>query len=72
VKTTSVKFDTSGLYLGVGGSDARIYGVKQDWEVVKTFADVPKTVNALTFGPDAETIFVCSMDRNLRVYGKAA
>ena len=69
VKTTAVKFDTSGLYLAVGGSDARVYGVKQDWEIVKTFSDVPKAVNALAFGPDASSLFVCSMDRNLRVYG---
>lgn len=40
-------FDYSGLYLAVGGADARVYGVKQDWEVVKTFPDVPKKVRGL-------------------------
>mmetsp|Transcript_7522 Transcript_7522/g.10177 ORF Transcript_7522/g.10177 Transcript_7522/m.10177 type:complete len:507 (+) Transcript_7522:260-1780(+) len=71
VKTTTVKFDHSGLYLGVGGGDARIYSVKQDWEVVKTFSDIPKTVTAVVFGKDAETVYVCSMDRNLRMYGSS-
>lgn len=37
-------FDTSGLYLAVGGTDARVYGAKQEWEVVKTFPDQPKKV----------------------------
>ena len=41
---TAVAFDTSSLYLAVGGADARIYGVKQDWSVVKTFPDQPKKV----------------------------
>jgi WD40 repeat protein len=44
--TTSVTFDSSGLYLGVGGVDARVYGVKQDWEVVATYTDI-KQVTAL-------------------------
>lgn len=69
VKTGAVKFDMSGLYLAVGGSDARVYGVKQEWEVVKTFTDVPKAVNALAFGPNAQSLFVGTMDRNLRIYG---
>jgi len=41
-----VTFDHSGLYMAVGGADARVYGVKQDWEVVKTFPDMPKKVRA--------------------------
>lgn len=69
VLTTAVKFDLSGLYLGVGGADARVYGVKQDWAVVKTFSDIPKEVTSVLFGKDAEQMFVCSMDRNLRIFG---
>lgn len=42
--TSAVNFDHSGLYLAVGGPDARIYGVKQDWEVLQTFSDLPKKV----------------------------
>jgi hypothetical protein len=43
---SAVAFDHSGLYMAVGGADARVYGVKQDWEVVKTFPDMPKKVRA--------------------------
>jgi hypothetical protein len=28
------------------GADARVYGVKQDWAVVKEFSDLPKKVSA--------------------------
>lgn len=69
VLTTVVQFDHSGMYLGVGGADARVYGVKNDWEVVKTFEDVHKEVTTLMFGKDAEKLYVCSMDRNLREFG---
>lgn len=69
VMTTAVKFDTSGQYLAVGGSDARIYGVKQDWNVVQTFSDLPKSVTYTLFGDDAKSLYVTSMDHNLRVYG---
>lgn len=41
---TSVKFDYSGQYLAVGGQDARIYGVKQDWGLLATMSDLPKKV----------------------------
>lgn len=36
----------SGLYLAVGGTDARIYGVKQDWGVLQTFPDLPSQVRS--------------------------
>ena len=47
---SAVAFDHSGLYMAVGGADARVYGVKQDWEVVKTFPDMPKKVCGDGFG----------------------
>mmetsp|Transcript_13631 Transcript_13631/g.29224 ORF Transcript_13631/g.29224 Transcript_13631/m.29224 type:complete len:512 (-) Transcript_13631:704-2239(-) len=66
----TLAFDFSGMYLAVGGADARIYGQKQDWSVVKTFPDMPKKgVTALRFGTDARTLFVGSADHNLRVIG---
>lgn len=66
---TSVSFDSSGLYLGVGGADARVYGVKQDWALLKELNDVPKKgVNAVRFGTDAKTLFVAAADHNLRVF----
>lgn len=44
---TSVKFDYSGQYLAVGGEDARVYGVKQDWGLLSTMSDLPKKVSML-------------------------
>ena len=41
-----VTFDHSGLYLAVGGSTVHVHGVKQDWEVVKSFPDLPRKVRA--------------------------
>ena len=45
VPVTSVKFDYSGQYLAVGGQDARVYGVKQDWGLLSTMTDLPKKVS---------------------------
>lgn len=70
---TSVAFDYSGLYLAVGGADARIYGQKQDWSILKTFPDMPKKgVYSIKFGTDAKTMFVGAADHNLRVFGIAS
>lgn len=67
---SSVSFDTSGLFLAVGGADARVYGAKQDWDVVKTFPDQPKKgVYSVKWGSDAKTLFVGTADHNLRIYG---
>lgn len=69
---TSVAFDHSGLYLSVGGSDARIYGSKNDWSVIKTFPDVPKKgVTALRFSSLARQLLVGGADHNLRVFAAA-
>lgn len=46
---TSVKFDYSGQYLAVGGQDARVYGVKQDWALLATMSDLPKKVRMLEY-----------------------
>ena len=32
----------SGLNLSVGGPDARVYGSKQDWALIKARGNVPK------------------------------
>lgn len=42
--TNFAAFDHSGNYLAVGGSSLDVYGVKQDWQIVKTFTDLPKKV----------------------------
>lgn len=67
--TTAVSFDHSGLFLAVGGHDARVYGAKQDWNVVNEFGDVPKKgVSAVAWGPDARALLVGAADHNLRVF----
>lgn len=66
---TSVSFDTSGLYLGVGGPSAVVYGVKKDWSIVKTFEDMPKKgVHAVAWGQDARQFIVGAADHNVRLY----
>ena len=66
--TTAVQFDFSGHYLAVGGADARVYAVKQDWELVKAW-EVPKpAVGAVAFAPDAKGLYVGCADHNLRIF----
>lgn len=45
--TNFATFDHSGNYLAVGGSSLEVYGVKQDWQIVKTFSGLPKKVRKL-------------------------
>ena len=42
--TNFASFDHSGNYLAVGGGALEVYGVKQGWQIVKTFSDLPKKV----------------------------
>jgi len=66
---TAVKFDHSGLFLAVGGVDARVYGVKQEWDVLKEFTNVPKKgVCSLAWGTDAKSLLVGAADHNLRMF----
>lgn len=69
--TGAVAFDHSGLYLAVGGLDARVYAVKQEWSVVAQWSGVPakKGVNVVAWGNDARCLMVGAGDHNLRVFG---
>lgn len=67
---SGVAFDHSGLFLAVAGADVKVYGVKQDWAVVKEFSDVPKKgAHCVEFGTDAKSLFVGAADHNLRIFG---
>ncbi|KFM23814.1 U-box domain-containing protein 72, partial [Auxenochlorella protothecoides] len=67
--TTAVAFDYSGLFLGVGGSDVRVVGAKQDWAELATLTGFPKKgVSSLRFGTDAKRLLVGASDHNLRVF----
>lgn len=67
---TSVAFDHSGLFLAVGGADAKVYGVKQEWSVLKEWSDVAKKgVKSLLWGADAKSLLVGGADHNLRIFG---
>ncbi|KAI8476157.1 MAG: spliceosome component, nuclear pre-mRNA splicing factor [Monoraphidium minutum] len=69
---TCVAFDHSGLYLAVGGPDARVYGSKQEWAPIKEWSEVAKKgVTALKAGPDMRSLLVGGADHNLRVFGAA-
>eukprot|EP00258_Populus_trichocarpa_P008671 XP_002314503.3 pre-mRNA-processing factor 19 homolog 2 [Populus trichocarpa] len=72
--TNSVEFDHSGSYLGISGSDIRVYqvgSVKADWNCIKTLPDLSGTGRAtcVKFGPESNYIAVGSMDHNLRIFG---
>lgn len=49
--TNFASFDHSGNYLAVGGTELEVYGVKQGWQIVKTFTDAPKKVIFLISRP---------------------
>ncbi|KAG6757305.1 hypothetical protein POTOM_037613 [Populus tomentosa] len=70
----AVEFDHSGSYLGISGSDIRVYqvgSVKADWNCIKTLPDLSGTGRAtcVKFGPESKYIAVGSMDHNLRIFG---
>eukprot|EP00475_Leptophrys_vorax_P005901 TRINITY_DN13574_c0_g1_i1.p1 TRINITY_DN13574_c0_g1~~TRINITY_DN13574_c0_g1_i1.p1 ORF type:complete len:446 (-),score=30.15 TRINITY_DN13574_c0_g1_i1:680-1828(-) len=72
--TNSVRFDYSGSYLAIAGSDIRVIqvgSVKQEWSSIKTLPDLSGTgkVTCAEFGPDASYIASAAMDRNLRIFG---
>ena len=63
----SVKFDSSGAYLAIGGSDTRVYLSKQ-WAQVAKWDDHQEICTGVQFGPNASYLATTSMDRKLRIY----
>jgi len=63
-----LSFDRSGTYLGVAGSDVRVYLCKQ-WSDLRTFNDHTALATGVRFTNDAANLVSVSMDRTLKVYG---
>lgn len=63
----SLCFDHSGTYLGVAGTDVRVYLCKQ-WQELAVFNDHTALATGLRFGNNANYIVSSSMDRSLKFY----
>eukprot|EP00884_Botryococcus_braunii_P021924 jgi/Botrbrau1/8415/Bobra.0237s0035.1 len=62
-------FDYSGLYLAAAGVDARVYGIKQEFALIKDLPDIPKRgATCVRWGADAKKLFLGATDHNVRVY----
>jgi len=64
----SLAWDQSGTYLGVGGTDIRIFKVKT-WQELATLTDNTADITSLKFGPLGDYLVAGGMDRSLRVFG---
>jgi pre-mRNA-processing factor 19 len=60
-------FDRSGTYLGVAGTDVRVYLCKQ-WDNLCTFADHTAMATGIRFGENASYVASTGLDRTLKVY----
>ncbi|CAF1062157.1 unnamed protein product [Adineta ricciae] len=60
-------FDQSGMYLGVAGTDVRVYQAKQ-WDLLKVFNDHTAVATGIRFGSNAKYIASSSIDRSLKFY----
>ncbi|CAF0992216.1 unnamed protein product [Rotaria sp. Silwood1] len=60
-------FDQSGMYLGVAGTDVRVYQAKQ-WDLLKVFNDHTAVATGIRFGSNANYLASSSMDRSLKFY----
>lgn len=72
-ETTSVRFDHSGNYLGVGGAGIRIFATKQidsfkPWDEIVSLSGHSGTVTDFKFSKDAQFLASVSLDRSLRVF----
>jgi len=63
-------FDSSGTYLGVAGSDVKVYLCKQ-WTELKVFNDHTAMATGIRFGANSQFLASTSMDRTLKLYGES-
>lgn len=60
-------FDQSGMYLGVAGTDVRVYQAKQ-WDLIQVFNDHTALATGIRFGSNANYLASVSTDRSLKLY----
>ncbi|KAF5397595.1 Pre-mRNA-processing factor [Paragonimus heterotremus] len=63
-----IEFDQSGSYLGIAGSDVRIYLCKQ-WDQLALFNDHTAPATGCRFGENANKFISVSLDRSVKVFG---
>ncbi|KAF9926593.1 Pre-mRNA-processing factor 19 [Linnemannia zychae] len=66
----ALAWDQSGTYLGVGGTDIRIFKVKT-WQELASLTDNTAEITCLKFGPLGDYLVSGGLDRSLRVFGVA-
>ncbi|KAG0267246.1 Pre-mRNA-processing factor 19 [Mortierella polycephala] len=66
----ALAWDQSGTYLGVGGTDIRIFKVKS-WQELANMTDNTAEITSLKFGPLGDYLVAGGLDRSLRVFGVA-
>ncbi|KAI1316115.1 Pre-mRNA-processing factor 19 [Mortierella claussenii] len=64
----ALAWDQSGTYLGVGGTDIRIFKVKT-WQELANLSDNTAEITSLKFGPLGDYLVAGGLDRSLRVFG---
>ncbi|EXX73177.1 putative nuclear matrix protein NMP200 [Rhizophagus irregularis] len=68
-KVNKVCWDYSGQYLGVCGTDVRIYQAKS-WNQLAVFTDNTAEATDMKFGELGKSVYVSGLDRTLRFYGE--
>jgi hypothetical protein len=63
----SIRFDKSGLYLGIVGTTTNIYHMKS-WSVVAEYNEHTDIVTNFKFGNDCKYFATTSLDRNLKLF----
>jgi len=66
---SAINWDYSGTYLAVAGSEVRIY-MGKTLNHIASLSKHTNTVTGVQFGADATWLATCSMDKNLKIWGK--
>ncbi|KAF9107883.1 Pre-mRNA-processing factor 19 [Mortierella sp. AM989] len=66
----ALAWDQSGTYLGVGGTDIRIFKVKT-WQELANLTDNTAEITSLKFGPLGDYLVAGGLDRSIRTFGIA-